>query len=107
MREAFNLIQESNLQYEDTIVWLKPIKEIVGVIDKIVTAKTRNRKPSSKTPIVGYGVLFDSTPNNGCRGHFFRRIFIESADGISPSEVLPGVSVEKCKKDLTTSKHVI
>lgn len=91
--EPYRLVQHDALQYEDRIVWIKPV---IGVKEKIITTRSRNRKPGIKN-IVGYGILFDETPNNGQPGQFFRRVFLLDETGPPPDKVLPGVSLDKCK----------
>jgi hypothetical protein len=97
MIEPFQHIQPENLQFEDQLVWLKPIKEILGVEDHLIVTNNRTRKPKYKTAIVGFGTLLDWTPNTGEAGKFFRRVFVEVEGGLPAAEVLPGVRIAKCK----------
>jgi hypothetical protein len=91
MREGFRLVQTNAYKYEDTIVWLVPLKDIT-VIEKIVVSRSRTRKPRE---CAGYTTLFAETPNNGKSSQFFRRIFIADPNGIDPDKVLPGVCLTK------------
>jgi hypothetical protein len=94
MREAYRQVQENAYQYEDSIIWLLPLKDITGVREKIITTSNRTRKP--RGPYVGYSTLYPETPNNGKRSRFFRRVFILDLEGLAPDKVIPGVSFAKC-----------
>ena len=94
MREAYRQVQENAFQYEDSIIWLLPIKQITGVREKIITTSSRTRKPRGQ--YIGYTTLFDCTPNMGRPSKFFRRVFILDPLGLSPNKVIPGVRLEKC-----------
>lgn len=97
MREAFRQVQHNSLEYEDSIVWLVPINGVT-VVDKVVTSRSRNRKPSCRGKIVGYSILFKYTPNNGVPGQFFRRVFLEQPGSIYATNVFPGCSLDNCAK---------
>lgn len=99
MREPYKL-QSRGIEYEDVIVWLLPLKEIVGVKEKVIVTRHRGRKPKLRGPgvLVGYSVLMEGAPNNGTPGCFVRRQFILDPDGLAPDKLFPGVSLDKCRE---------
>jgi hypothetical protein len=90
---AAHLRKQVGLEWEDIIVWLKPVK---AVNEKHVVCKNRARKPGRKG-IVGYTTLMSDSPSNGCPGYFNRRIFIEDANGVAPEKIFAGVLLDKCR----------
>jgi hypothetical protein len=94
------------LEYEVEVVWLKRIRDIIGVSELILKCKNRNKPPKIKG-LVGFTVLDPKTPNCGEPHTYIRRAFVETEGGPSPNVVLCGVTLKESEKYYLTRANKV